>query len=242
MLSSDFTSGAIAGFAVDVALLPIDTAKTRAQSAKGFAAAGGFKGLYAGFAPAAACSVPSGAFFFASYEWAKRTTGSWTAAAIVGEAAACLVRVPCDNIKQRLQAGYAQTVKQAIGKIVADVGPLGFYRGYGVTLARELPFAAIQFGLVERCKLRFGSETHRVAAYGAVCGGAAGAITTPLDVAKTRVMLQEAEGSLPVVVARIAREEGMMALFRGVGPRVLFLSTGGFVFIGAFHAAQHILY
>jgi solute carrier family 25 S-adenosylmethionine transporter 26 len=239
----DFAAGATAGFAVDVALLPIDTIKTRLQSRQGFSAAGGLKNIYAGLAPAAACSVPSGAFFFTAYEETKRLTGSWMLASVVGEAAACLVRVPCDTIKQRLQAGYAKSVREAFNAVRERQGVWGLYAAYTVTLSRELPFAAIQFGLLERCKVAFGDELWKCAVYGSLCGAVAGAVTTPLDVAKTRVMLDEASRghSMMAVLQRIAREEGPHKLFSGLTARVGFLSVGGFVFVGTFEAARTAL-
>ena len=54
-------SGGLAGITVDVVLFPLDTIKTRMQSAQGFAAAGGFRGVYRGLASAAAGSAPAGA-------------------------------------------------------------------------------------------------------------------------------------------------------------------------------------
>ena len=45
---------------MDVALFPLDTVKTRLQSATGFLRSGGFRGVYAGVASAAAGSGPSG--------------------------------------------------------------------------------------------------------------------------------------------------------------------------------------
>ena len=41
-------SGGLAGIAVDICLFPLDTLKTRLQSAQGFTAAGGFKNIYRG--------------------------------------------------------------------------------------------------------------------------------------------------------------------------------------------------
>lgn len=55
-----FQSGGIAGTAVDIILFPLDTLKTRLQSAEGFAKSGGFRAIYAGVASAASGSAPSG--------------------------------------------------------------------------------------------------------------------------------------------------------------------------------------
>ena len=50
----------MAGTAVDVILFPLDTLKTRLQSAEGFVKAGGFRGIYSGIASAASGSAPAG--------------------------------------------------------------------------------------------------------------------------------------------------------------------------------------
>jgi hypothetical protein len=43
-----------------------------------------------------------------------------------------------------IQAGIFKTTKECVSSIVADAGPAGFYRGYLTTVAREVPFSAIQ--------------------------------------------------------------------------------------------------
>jgi len=45
---------------VDVALFPLDTLKTRLQSAQGFLKTGGFTGLYKGICPVILGSAPTG--------------------------------------------------------------------------------------------------------------------------------------------------------------------------------------
>lgn len=50
----------MAGTAVDTALFPLDTLKTRMQSKAGFAASGGFRGVYSGLTSAVIGSAPGG--------------------------------------------------------------------------------------------------------------------------------------------------------------------------------------
>lgn len=64
-------SGGIAGTAVDVILFPLDTIKTRMQSADGFFKAGGFKRIYSGLGSAAAGSAPSGTLIELSPTYTK---------------------------------------------------------------------------------------------------------------------------------------------------------------------------
>lgn len=58
-----YQAGGIAGTSVDVALFPLDTFKTRLQSAQGFWKAGGFHGVYSGLGSAALGSAPTGIKF-----------------------------------------------------------------------------------------------------------------------------------------------------------------------------------
>ena len=53
-------AGAAAGLSVDVSLYPLDTIKTRLQSAEGFVKTGGFRGIYAGLGSIAVGSMPTG--------------------------------------------------------------------------------------------------------------------------------------------------------------------------------------
>jgi hypothetical protein len=52
-------AGGIAGMAVDTILFPLDTIKTRLQSAVGFRRAGGLSGIYAGLTSTLIGSAPS---------------------------------------------------------------------------------------------------------------------------------------------------------------------------------------
>lgn len=96
---------------------------------------------------------------------------------------------------------------------------IGVYRGYGTTLAREIPFAFIQFPLWEYFKKHWQSSTGLLltspasALCGACAGGIAAAITTPLDVAKTRIMLAEGKSGQNLgfnfIIRNIYRTHGL---------------------------------
>lgn len=53
-------AGGAAGTFVDIALFPLDTLKTRLQSAQGFLKTGGFTALYKGIFPVIVGSAPTG--------------------------------------------------------------------------------------------------------------------------------------------------------------------------------------
>jgi len=270
-------AGGLAGTSVDVALFPIDTLKTRLQSPHGFLAAGGFSGVYRGILAAAAGSAPGAALFFGTYETMKPVIGKWQdkyggvssspalshmIAASIGEAAACLVRVPTEVLKSKMQTNAAGTstlastfqlvLSEKDGRAFASNIFGGLYRGYGITLMREVPFAFIQFPLYERFKVEWGkhqgheTSPFQAAACGSLSGGIAAGFTTPLDVVKTRLMLGSDKSGVPYqgagdVIKKVISEEGSAVLLSGIQPRVMWISIGGFVFFGAYETFRLFL-
>jgi solute carrier family 25 (mitochondrial S-adenosylmethionine transporter), member 26 len=186
------------------------------------------------------------------------------AAASLGEVAACIVRVPTEVIKQRAQAGQfggssAGALRAILGQYGA-VGSLGvwrqLYRGWGITVMREVPFTVIQFPLWEalkgwgsRRRQRQGSgsaATAQVGAgesalYGSISGAVAAGITTPLDVLKTRVMLSKEKESVVTVLRDLFASHGLRPFFAGIGPRVMWISAGGAIFLGSYQWAINAL-
>ncbi|KAJ3530950.1 hypothetical protein NM208_g9095 [Fusarium decemcellulare] len=75
------------------------------------------------------------------------------------------------------------------------------------------------------------------AVYGSMAGGFSAALTTPLDVLKTRVMLSKESVSVAEVFGRLAREEGIRPFFAGIAPRVTWISIGGAIFLGSYQWA-----
>ncbi|KIY72472.1 mitochondrial carrier [Cylindrobasidium torrendii FP15055 ss-10] len=229
-------AGGAAGTAVDVLFFPIDTIKTRLQSSRGFFASGGFKSIYSGIGSVALGSSPGAATFFVVYDSLKKTFSQHTSmpaptvhltAASVGEVAACLVRVPTEVVKTRTQtAQYSSSWAALRGTSLK-----GLYRGFGITVFREIPFTSIQFPLYEYLKQQ---NVIPFALCGATAGGTAAALTTPLDVLKTRIMLSKTKTTVPAVCAEIMRTGGPKAFFAGVIPRTMWISAGGAVFLGVY--------
>jgi solute carrier family 25 S-adenosylmethionine transporter 26 len=153
---SIFTAGAIAGMSVDLALFPLDTIKTRLQATVGSAPHLKFSSYfyYSGLSSTMLGSAPSAALFFITYEYAKRHgPDSHLFAASVAEVAACTIRVPTELIKQRMQTHQYASLSNAFKSISAKDGPFGFYRGYFITIFRDVPFAMIQFPVYEYLKV-----------------------------------------------------------------------------------------
>ncbi|KAI8994945.1 mitochondrial carrier domain-containing protein [Pilobolus umbonatus] len=262
-LKQALVAGACAGTAVDTALYPLDTIKTRLQSQHGFIASGGFKGVYSGLLSAVIGSAPGASFFFVTYEATKRVLGVTLdqsrnahyapfihmVAASCGETVACTIRVPTEVIKQRMQTKQFTKTSAAVSHVLRTEGILGMYRGFLSTVAREIPFTCIQFPLYEYLKRSYASmrgrrtEPIEAAFMGSLSGAVAAAATTPLDVCKTRIMLSHKNNpskhydGIISTMKRIGAEEGARALFSGIGPRVMWISIGGSIFLGVYEKA-----
>ncbi|KAA0163579.1 hypothetical protein FNF27_00312 [Cafeteria roenbergensis] len=255
-------AGGMAGMTVDFVLYPLDTIKTRMQTRPGAeglppgsAIARSLRSgaFYRGLASAMAGSFPGAATFWTTYEMVKATAaplvGTGIApvvAAASADVAVVAVRNPFEVVKQQMQSGMHANTMSAVRRILSVDGMRGFYAGYGSTVLREIPFDAIEFGLYELMKRKLVQHRRRDlvlwenAALGSVAGGVAAALTTPLDVVKTRLMTQTntavADRYTGVVDAlrRVYATEGPMALLSGIGPRVLWISVGGAIFIGSY--------
>jgi solute carrier family 25 S-adenosylmethionine transporter 26 len=176
-------------------------------------------------------------------------------AASAGEIAACTVRVPTEVVKQRAQATQYKSSLAALQAILSQRKDIGIgrvwknlYQGWSITVMREVPFTVIQFplweGMKEWKKKKTGEE--RVSAldsavFGSISGGIAAAITTPLDVLKTRMMLSTEKQQLFKLLQRILRDSGPRAFVAGIGPRILWISAGGAIFLGTFQWAYNTL-
>ena len=204
-------------------------------------------------------------------------TGTHMLAASLGEIAACAVRVPTEVVKQRAQAGqHGGSSLSSLQAILAQrrVSGLGgvwreLYRGWGITVMREVPFTVLQFPLWEGLKA-WGRERKAArggrglfgdlssssssssssglssmikeeevsapesALYGSLAGAVAAGVTTPLDVLKTRVMLSARRESVVQIVRTILRDHGVRPFFAGIGPRVMWISIGGAIFLGSY--------
>lgn len=177
-------------------------------------------------------------------------TTSHLVAGLVADGACSVIYVPTEVVKTRLQLQESvynplgrhvqyryRHLQDAFKTIYRQEGLGALYLGYRATLLRDMPFSALQFAFYEQLRLwalECGAEsstgsaatTLPVAAEmatGAVAGGLAGLLTTPLDVIKTRLQTQgqRPAASTRATVWALYRREGGLALWRGVVPRVV---------------------
>lgn len=214
--------------------------------------------MYRGIGSAFLASAPGASLFFLNYEASKRQLKTHTElpdgvihmiSASLGEIAACSVRVPAEVIKQRAQASQHASSLSALRSILANTSGegvfRGLYRGWSTTIMREIPFTIIQFPLYEYLK-RVRAEQQGLpevaplegAVCGSIAGGVAAGLTTPLDVIKTRLMLNKTPIGISTLVKNIISEDGYKAFWKGIGPRVMWISAGGAIFLGVYELVK----
>ncbi|KAL3649785.1 hypothetical protein CASFOL_006188 [Castilleja foliolosa] len=156
------------------------------------------------------------------------------------------VRIPCEVLKQRLQAGLFDNVGQAIVGTWQQDGLRGFFRGTGATLCREVPFYVAGMGLYAESKkatqqlLGRELEPWETITVGAISGGLAAVLTTPFDVIKTRTMTapQGRPVTLTMVAFSILRHEGPIGLFKGAIPRFFWIAPLGAMNFAGYELAR----
>jgi hypothetical protein len=225
---------------------PLDTLKARVQASsppsgapgggvfpvlRTLLRAEGVLGLYRGFGVAVLGGVPASCLYFTTYEVAKARLGEGLggalppaarhfAAGMAAEAVSCVLYVPVDVVKERLQVralrGGAGGAGGAAEFVLRGEGLRGLYRGYWATVGSFGPFSAIYFTLYEALRGRALAATAAAAAappppqppppppphlpawLQAAVAGAAGAgaslLTNPLDLVKLRLQVWRAGG------------------------------------------------
>mmetsp|Transcript_53480 Transcript_53480/g.98923 ORF Transcript_53480/g.98923 Transcript_53480/m.98923 type:complete len:316 (-) Transcript_53480:80-1027(-) len=186
-------SSAVAGFIARIPCHPIDTVKARLQGFDGHRYKGmfdcvkltlreeGILGFYRGFGAIASFGPPAACLYFTSYEAIKRGVDAESTrfapavhllAGLGAEAVACIIFVPVDVVKERLQVQHkamadstkaapshpAKALPQYAGSmdalrvIARTEGPLALYAGYAATLASFGPFSALYFAFYEQAR------------------------------------------------------------------------------------------
>ena len=148
----------------------------------------------------------------------------------------------------------SQSLTGACRSVLSATGIRGFYAGLLPVLLRDVPFNAVEFTVYEQMKYTYlrlrGIERRTLtpteaATLGGAAGMATGGITTPLDVIKTRLMMQSSkEGvkrTFTGTAKYIVRNEGWQALFAGLGPRLLWIGLGGVLFFGLLEQTEALL-
>eukprot|EP00002_Diphylleia_rotans_P015845 TRINITY_DN3069_c0_g1_i2.p1 TRINITY_DN3069_c0_g1~~TRINITY_DN3069_c0_g1_i2.p1 ORF type:complete len:281 (-),score=58.89 TRINITY_DN3069_c0_g1_i2:193-1035(-) len=185
--SANMIAGATAGMMEHVVMFPVDTIKTRLQSAHGANSPyrGVFRGLthiiktegaaslFRGVGAVASGAAPAHALYFATYEITKDKLSPYVPLAVATSiAGACAttasdaIMTPWDVVKQRLQMENSpyKGVTDCVKRIFQTEGIRAFYLSYPATLTMNIPFVSVHFTTYEFMYPVFSSVFHKKSA------------------------------------------------------------------------------
>mmetsp|Transcript_35518 Transcript_35518/g.54617 ORF Transcript_35518/g.54617 Transcript_35518/m.54617 type:complete len:251 (+) Transcript_35518:689-1441(+) len=227
-------------------LYPVDALRTLAQTRDGRTLADvGATALVRGCTTTSIFALFMGSIQFTIFGMCRDRFGPLVASA-AGAAGSCLVSVPQEVIKQRLVTGVYSSFREAVPTIYKTEGILGFYSSWRPTMARNVPFVmatfvAMDFMKRKRLESNGGSSSSsgdytekkelsllENAAIGMSAALAAGLLTQPVDVVKTRMMTQAASNQIPYksafdCVGTIVKNEGFFTLYSGLKQRAVYM-------------------
>ncbi|KAJ0978583.1 hypothetical protein J5N97_014057 [Dioscorea zingiberensis] len=185
---------------------------------------------------------------------------SGAAAGVIAATFVC----PLDVIKTRFQVHglpklgsgslKGSLIVGSLEQIVQREGVRGMYRGLSPTVLALLPNWAVYFTVYEQLKSVLYSNDRNELSVGAnmIAAAGAGAATTiatnPLWVVKTRFQTQGLRvGVVPyrstlTALRRIAHEEGIRGMYRGLSPTVLALLPNWAVYFTVYEQLKSVLY
>jgi len=149
-----------------------------------------------------------------------------------------------------------KSMHKMIYEVVRSKGIKELYTGYRATLMRNVPSAIIRFALYEELKLRLvknGEDSQESASditpsfflAGLAAGACASATMTPFDVIKTRIATHTAPGNVHTVIGTaraIVSENGINALYAGVGARMVWSGMFSAIGFGMFEICKSHLF
>ena len=183
--------------------------------------------------------------------------GNIASGGAAGAASLCVV-YPLDFARTRLavDVGQGEGSRQfnglvdCLGKIAKSDGPLGLYRGFGISVLGIIFYRGAYFGLFDTGNAMIFSDTKNASffamwAFAQTTTTAAGIISYPLDTVRRRLMMQSGRkekmysGTVDCF-SKILANEGGGAFFKGAASNVL-RGTGGALVLVLYSKIQKYL-
>ncbi|EOD12351.1 hypothetical protein EMIHUDRAFT_213561 [Emiliania huxleyi CCMP1516] len=288
-LATEITAGITAGAAKTLAFYPLDTLVTRREVGRPLlvpretlegARPAAIRDVYAGSVLATLGMLPYALLFHTAFYLCEAALARFAISAALVKARPERSHPPpahplclsggslfagahgSDEPRTMLIFSPTEAPRLVLGSAALGLeGVAGLYRGFGSTLARNVPYNALHFGLyalaasalrparlpateaLSGARLQSRSRRGRAAA-----GALTALLTTPLDLVNTRLQTQRiftasgAAANLSGVVdaiSRVAAEEGgPTALMRGAGLRAAQYAPSGLLFFCVYEAVK----
>ena len=238
----------------------------------------GLVALWSGLTPTLIMAVPSVVFYYTTYDEMKeimqtssnphiQSFAPFISGSLARMVAAALTS-PLELMRTMMQhRNHGKNVFSLLRHEFRSRGFLSLWRGLSPSLWRDVPFSGIYWLGYERLSKLAKAHLFQLdpatpaaevpvsvsfsSAFiaGAVSGSVAAAVTTPMDVVKTRRQVDlYSDGANTLtskrtfsLLRRIAAEEGVGALFSGVGPRVAKVSPACAIMISTYELGKRFM-
>lgn len=247
--------------------------KTTEGGIAGWLALGLRRESYAGLPAAILGQLPYGALTYGAFEVFRsefdRKQPSWSpgkrviVSACLADLVGALWIAPLEHMKLKIQAGVYPSLPAAIAETARAAGFKGLFHGFVAQALRDMPFRALQIAAYARAKKFYVRKFKNKAPtpgeailspsvdmtavdtilLGSAVGAVIGALTTPLDVIRTRIMSQRfapgnVYGNWWSCLSRSVKVEGPAVLFRGVIPRTIYVAGSVALFSLGYEASR----
>mmetsp|Transcript_69837 Transcript_69837/g.180093 ORF Transcript_69837/g.180093 Transcript_69837/m.180093 type:complete len:303 (-) Transcript_69837:72-980(-) len=223
----------------------------------------GVGGFYFGLPAVLVQVAGKGAIRWSAYEQFKaglKTAGAPNASIDLfagmgaGFAEAFLWTAPTERLKVLRQNDIKSGLNRysslpgAIRTVAAEHGIVGLYAGIGACGVRQASGVGVRFAIYGHIKELMTSDPPQLwqsAVAGGITGCCSTALNNPIDVVKTRIEAQDGKvkeynGSWQCFRS-ILKNEGVTALYRGVGPRMIKISLGQAITFSAYESYSELL-
>jgi len=256
-------AAALANVGAKILLHPLDTLKARMQAhpfgeLRAFNSLWNVRGLYRGLLPKLVLSTPYQTAYMFAYRHVRDATmpalgatGAYLFAATVAEILSATIRVPMQVAKIRLQVDVHPNSISAGRAFVRN--PWGTYSFFTIqTLFHDIPYGMIHWIAYENLRQRLFRDRDKdslAPLEGMGCGSLAGATaaiaTNPMEVVRTRVIAHTSPTGtcqgLAACVRLMYHTEGVRGFYRGLGPRVLWISSSMGVYFGLLEVCKTLI-
>lgn len=165
--------------------------------------------------------------------------------------------VPGEYVKNQLQMDRYDGLTEAVTGIMASRGIPGFFVGYDAVMYRDVPYTMLELGLYEVFKTALfssqsSSDSSKPRSVGvwddvlaaALTGGITAFLTTPLDVIKTKLMVDDAYAGYSFLDCWLATVEshGIGSVFAGVVARIAWILPFVTIYLPTYDFLKRLLW
>lgn len=152
-----------------------------------------------------------------------------------------IIGTPFDVIMIHMQSSNKyNNIPQSIQSIYKHNGLLGFWNGFQYTISRAIIVTACQFSVYDQIKQELSNTCHEYISFTSasiISSITTGIVSNPVDVCKTRVI----NDIKPYHISSIIKQEGVLSLWKGVGPNIFRQIPLNLVRFGCFEFCSSLL-